>query len=674
MSSFDGLPLSPRAHDIGRAAIAIFEASVPQSLFLVRYDLPDDYGNDRILEAKVGSRITNFRCHVQVKGTTNSRRHADGSVRFQLKRSTITYLLNQPHSIVVLVLLPTKTILFSPAHALAQDAMGRGIDLGTDPDKEITFRFRRLLDSDEYHTLHTNILRTGNTASTLSSILQHASAGDVIPVAIDTLDGTVHTREEAVALIKRHGLWLVNTGQLSVLERIAVQLKPSPFGDPELGAVMSYAAFHAGRYYDAHSWLPKGLDANTLSSEHYMMVRCLEAILAYVNGGQSLGQLWTNLHSVERDAPGTLLGKQLRLARLRSAIGTVEPMRREDFTVSITEYLDAARDIESALPRGSIEWLKVHLEICEVITYRVVQQHVQETTIVIARESMGAPIPKPRRIEMARSFVEDVRALISDYQALSQTEWPTKYADALVVVGYARTQVLLVGNLEAFSAITSVDTANVAPSRELIFRNTIERLDDAIAELQQAQMWQDSLKARLVRAECLSGLENHLEARSEIEAVIQDAKRLGSASVEAAAERLLNEGSIFDLHHRLASRNSVDDLLLALTDAQLPAYVRGMAAIWGLPEDSFPLLEKSILWHKEDAQERRTWCRYLQVKDVGDTLDQEVAFDKEGVRTYTCLLLGYASPWGQTEREPLLQQFKARYCLGCSERIPASAQ
>src|SRR5688500_10733727 len=107
MGSIDDFPKRPQSHEIAEESEIAFRHAIDAAKrFHVQVRDRSDYGTDLQIEALDGEAVTNLRCHAQLKGT-NTEANADGSVSISVSRSTLNYLLSQPHSILVCFHKPT---------------------------------------------------------------------------------------------------------------------------------------------------------------------------------------------------------------------------------------------------------------------------------------------------------------------------------------------------------------------------------------------------------------------------------------------------------------------------------------------------------------------------------------------------------------------------------------
>ncbi len=120
--SLDDFPIRDQNSELAEQAEAAFEHSVVVSRqFVVQQRDRHDYGTDFQLEAKHSGSMTNFRVHVQLKGTDKAA-NKDGSISVCVARTNLDYMLSQPNSIYVCYYAPTQAILVRSAENVFRDA------------------------------------------------------------------------------------------------------------------------------------------------------------------------------------------------------------------------------------------------------------------------------------------------------------------------------------------------------------------------------------------------------------------------------------------------------------------------------------------------------------------------------------------------------------------------
>lgn len=149
MSSLDDLPQRADTHSLGDdAELALRNAVARAGCFIVQSIDRHDYGSDVQLEALDGSSATNWRVHVQLKGTATSE-NRDGTVSVgDIDRTNLNYLLSTPHACYVGFHAPSQRLMVRVAEEVfAQYEHERR---GWQKQKTLTVRFGAALFDDHF--------------------------------------------------------------------------------------------------------------------------------------------------------------------------------------------------------------------------------------------------------------------------------------------------------------------------------------------------------------------------------------------------------------------------------------------------------------------------------------------------------------------------------------------
>jgi Domain of unknown function (DUF4365) len=152
MGTVDDFPNENPAQPIQDAAEAAFEAAL-QRMGLFSYQNKDrrDYGSDYQLEVLDGNARTNFRVHVQLKGSTEPV-NADDSISVSVTRTNLNYLLSPSSSIYICHRHSDGKLLIRDAEDVFAHYSRTGntwMDQAT-----ITVRFSEAFDDDCQRKLH----------------------------------------------------------------------------------------------------------------------------------------------------------------------------------------------------------------------------------------------------------------------------------------------------------------------------------------------------------------------------------------------------------------------------------------------------------------------------------------------------------------------------------------
>lgn len=190
-------------HAIGTRAGQRFKDAVQEADVLHARDEAgqDDYGTDFQLEVKLdGGGMTNFRAHVQLKGTGQPA-NSDGSVSISVKRTTLTYLLSQPDSIFVCCHFPEGRLLAIYAYEVFQQCERHIEDWRS--QKEITVRFRSPFDTSFQHELARRVLARGKEGRSERdewAVTPPDGYVEAVRTKVPTIE-VPHNKEEAKAIL-----------------------------------------------------------------------------------------------------------------------------------------------------------------------------------------------------------------------------------------------------------------------------------------------------------------------------------------------------------------------------------------------------------------------------------------------------------------------------------------
>lgn len=150
--SVDDFPIRDDNSVLATRAETFFERAIAEvGRFVVQQRDRKDYGTDFQMEAGNAGGMTNFRVHVQLKGT-ESNANKDESISVSLKRTNLNYMLSQPHSIYVCYHAPTDRLLARSADDVFLDLEHHGAEWRS--QDSITIRFRDPFNADYQAALH----------------------------------------------------------------------------------------------------------------------------------------------------------------------------------------------------------------------------------------------------------------------------------------------------------------------------------------------------------------------------------------------------------------------------------------------------------------------------------------------------------------------------------------
>ena len=138
--SLDDFPIRDENSELATLAESKFEAAIEgANRFIIQRQDRKDYGTDFQMEATLNGSVTNFRVHVQLKGTAK-KPNRDGSISISVDRTNLNYLLSQPNSIYVCYHAPTDRLLYRFVHDVYREAEHRGGSRKSKPTVTINHR------------------------------------------------------------------------------------------------------------------------------------------------------------------------------------------------------------------------------------------------------------------------------------------------------------------------------------------------------------------------------------------------------------------------------------------------------------------------------------------------------------------------------------------------------
>lgn len=210
----DDLPKRPASHRIEAKAVAAFESLIADADgFALQTKDTSDYGTDCQIEVMDGDSATNVRLHVQLKGT-EADLNADGTLSVSgVRRQTLSYLLAQPLSFLVSYHVPSRTLRWKAAEAVARDYQHHGIDwFGQDT---ITVRFADSLTIERLQGL-ASLARAAGASSRDFRMAQSSASPQEIPGILRDVMAPVHVPQDpdrAAAML----MTIYESGQDAVL-------------------------------------------------------------------------------------------------------------------------------------------------------------------------------------------------------------------------------------------------------------------------------------------------------------------------------------------------------------------------------------------------------------------------------------------------------------------------
>jgi hypothetical protein len=657
------LPISDNSHEQQRRSFKAFEDAIPDELFIIRNDEGDDYGNDKILELKLfGKHVSNFRAHVQIKSIHDGERTSDGFYSYPIPIITLNYLLNHPNSLFIVFLEKENILLWEWATDIAEYARKKSINIENTSQKTISYKFYKILDRSTANLIYRKILDMSQIIRQLSDFIS-TSQGSSLSTTINISNAKVISHKEISSLIKKNGFVLANNGYFKELNELIAQLPISSKNDSDLAVNVAYIKMNNGEFYDAYSWLPRGILLSELNNSHKEIAEYLEATLSYQLGILKEKQYDIRLKELESKYPESIVTLQQKLQNARKKIFEVDRTQKTEFINSLKELesiIDKLKGHESISPS-----INAHIKMIEweIEGFNLIMDLSWRHFIISGREKIGHPLSESDRIEMAREYLERSKNWHTTFTDLYNNPLNEVFK-ASIFISYAEFQMHFISNFRALGDKKD-DTK--------ILCNIEEGLIYCINILEDNGCLLDILKGWMAYTNCLYGLGKKNEAVKIVNEVKLIAETYGNNRIIEAVNSFLAGGAIFDLEEHIAEVKNENHSLIDLPELELIKRARRTIELMNLPEDRMPNILIEYKWLQADEKEQLNYCKHLHVlQELRHSIVLENSYSINPRRKYVCLQFAYESPFPGTERENLIARFKADYCLGCPVREPGT--
>jgi 3-methyladenine DNA glycosylase/8-oxoguanine DNA glycosylase len=182
---------------------------------------------------------------------------------------------------------------------------------------------------------------------------------------------------------------------------------------------------------------------------------------------------------------------------------------------------------------------------------------------------------------------------------------------------------------------------------------------------------QTGLRAKLLQADALEGLNKCDESRKLVDEVLAIAEQIGATDLVSIAKQYVAGETIFNMKRQLANSipNSHFDIVRNLSDNEINDMARDILEAFNLPADRIKYIVKDLFWDRDDANEITSYCRHMLTKqDITHTLKPDTLYAYDPPRIIECGLLGYRSPQSGTDRTFLINEFKRSFCHMCKRK------
>ncbi|ANE45940.1 hypothetical protein SY83_06140 [Paenibacillus swuensis] len=652
----DNLPKSAESHDKERRSKLAFDLIVPDHLFLVRDEAGGDYGVDKILELKlVGTHMSNFRSHIQLKCTSKTR-SANGSITFSVPIKTLSYLLNQPNSLFVVYIESENIFMWEWIIEIAQYATAQNIDITTTNNQTLNYHFIRELRLSDFTEIHKQINHSGVLVKQISEYIKISNASEKI--SLNIISESVTDVKNIVADIKKYGIAFSNSGEYNLLYEMISRV-PNIFKseDPDYCVVVAYLKYCNGEYYDAMSWIPKGRRFNVVSENLMEVSEYIELTLKLL-----LGICSPDIYSVQFDRlclkyPKSLITLQHRFFEYKDRLVEADHTLKNEFRLLQKEFENIVLTIRNHESTNSILLINLEINEWEITGFLLLRELNFARFNMDGRDKIGHPLSLSERVDSANEFIKRNIEWLMRFEFLYKTV-ADDIIKARLYTSYANLQMQFISSAR-MSNKDSTDNGNEMLKtivNSLLYNIEILRSNGYLHEL---------LRAYMSLAECYQGLGLPDEAIGIVNDVMENADSIGLVKVVSYCKAFLDGIFIFNFE-KLINDSMKDNIFLSdLSDKELNKYARQMLELLGLSDDRLPNLLIEYFWLRDDEVSGLNFCRHLHThQDLEHTLSLETMYLINPNRKFVCRKFGYQSSMGH-DRKILSRRFKSSFCLAC---------
>lgn len=513
----------------------------------------------------------------------------------------------------------------------------------------ISFRFVRELNGSVFEEVYRTAYQEHQEIKKINMLLWQATS-TIVAIGRNPETGEVETSNEAIVKIKTHGISLSNQGSFTPIQEW-LQSVPTGYGstDPDFQVIVGYSCFRSGDYSRAWTML-RYIDVANVRADFQDICEFMVESLRFALGFGSLEDYHGKLQILEERNPQTTLGIILRLERLRRKL-TQENWNIDNRGDAVTLVAEIEQLASATHAPGCDPVLKAMSEI--ITADAEMQVHLRQLLASGLRfKFLGRSKDHSEQVEEARKAIQGFQKWVQRYESImNDPNIPKKYR-AQATVSYVRA--LLIGNAN-LNAISGAPVGRT-PGNYHPLLNTLAEAHDVFVELGDGEQ---QLLSDLVRAEIYDTIGDRINARQLAETVRIKAEHFGLKPIINQANKFLSGQTISEVRELVNNRPSADQILLKMSEEHRQHCVASFSETMDI---SVTEAEKALDWLRADGEERTQYCQFIRTESV--LLRTQIHF------FYRCGRYNYGSRFPQREREPLLRQFKADYCLGCSWRTP----
>lgn len=661
------LPKGDRQDTLQQLSIKAFRNLLSEDQFLFRDERVDDKGVDGALEVKVNSSFTNCRAQVQLKSTDADPKdfNQDGSFSESIATANLNYLLNGQSPLYVIWLAKLNQIRFAWAHD-----EWRKLDAEKPDWKEqgtFAIRFSKTLTAAELPCIRNRILDESQLHRRIHESMARSAPAENVVVGINAKTLASTDPKELYERLSKNGMTIVSSGYGKQLLEWYTLLNPDAAKQPRLKLVAAFAASSIGMYHEAKGYLASAvLGANKLTRDDQQFLEYLSGACDYHTGRIDRAAYL----KMEAQWAGRLTGISAAEHRLevlrheRLAERTLD--RRADLLKQMQALVGEIETNPDALLSQKIQarlWL-LNADGDDLNT-----QFIEDLARIDMRENMGFSA-NSMAAEAATKGADrwsqwDKRAAKLRDEAV-EAGHPLLIADSMTARIRLYVTFLLLRQMNALAK-----GADQKPAKPLV-DGLIEDAKQAIEVYRLAGSLSGEFQVKMLLADLHGVCGDEEAAKALAGEILPVARAMNYEKIVSQATEHLEGRTVLHQHAaRLANKPTDYEIALSQTDGDIRDMAKMTLESLGIPLDRLPLVEKDCFAGRVIAQERRDWCRHLELhQDLRHTERPETAYQTDPERICICTKLDHKSDIACPDYEIVIAAFKRTYCDGCTHREP----
>ncbi len=657
------LPKFDQQDTLQQKSILAFEQALPVELFLFRDERVDDKGVDGALEVKADGRFTNCRAQVQLKSTESSKaENSDGSFSVSIATSNLNYLLNGSSPLYVLWLSQSNELRFE----WARDAWETlyAANPHWEANETFTIRFLKKLSNENLILIRERILNEARMQRRIHESLLRSAPSETVVVNITSEGLQTSDPELAFATLMSSGMTIVSSGYGRRVYEFYQLINPNRVNHPRVRLVVAYAASSMGRYQEAKSHLAiasLASDEEKLSIEDALFLEHIAVVADYNLGRVSLEVYLEKLNQIMFQLPRTRrLEHELTILRHKLLSNDDYPVRLvilEDMRKLVSEIVSNEDSIDP-------HRIQAKLVLLDAQADELSMQFIEDIGRMHIRYKLGSSLFEIyQQLELRfRSWLQTLEAVLSEARAAKH---PLLIAHAMSIV--VKFHVCVLVNAVVMSSDEHTDCGS-----ELDWLADYALQCIQIFKQAGNVLWE--CRTKMLLADYYEACDEPLKARALATEVLPIARAFEYMQVAQSASEHLDGKSMLRLllSHR-SQRPTDDEIALSQSDIDVQRISKLTLREMDLPIERLPLVEKDFFLGRYIAEQRRDWCRHIELEqDLTHLQSPATKYLNDPERFGLCTKFMHRSTFGHNDFEFIVGLFKRMYCDSCTDRAPRS--